>query len=317
MGYFYLGVALITSKMKAFCSKKISGLTSNTENYFFISAVRMLFCVLFGFIFALAITGNINSFGIDGITLIISLISGISSATFVITWLLAIRTSAFAMLDVFLTLGIIVPLLLCSIFFGEKIVWLKWIGIILLIIAVYIMCLYSSSIKGKITFKGMVFLLICGFANGLSHFTEKWFSYQMQHHLSSGESVIDTAGFNVYTYLFATLILITCYILARTFKTKKEKSSYTASMDNAVLRRALNLVVIMAICLFLHSYFCTLAANRLPSSELYPLQQGLSLILSVAMSRILFKEKITAKCIVGVILTFIALLIINVLPLAL
>ena len=69
----------------------------------------------------------------------------------------------------------------------------------------------------------------------------------------------------------------------------------------------------MSVCLFANSYFKTLAAGILPSAKLYPLNQGASLILSSFMSMIFFKEKMTGKCIIGIILSFIALLVINLL----
>ena len=67
----------------------------------------------------------------------------------------------------------------------------------------------------------------------------------------------------------------------------------------------------MAICLFLHSFFDTLAAQRLYAVQMFPLHNGGALILSMLMSTIIFKEKINAKCIIGVCMAFGALLIIN------
>ena len=69
----------------------------------------------------------------------------------------------------------------------------------------------------------------------------------------------------------------------------------------------------MSVCLFLNSYFKTMAAGILPSAILYPLSQGASLILSSFMSMLFFKEKLTAKCITGIALSFAGLLIINLL----
>jgi len=47
---------------------------------------------------------------------------------------------------------------------------------------------------------------------------------------------------------------------------------------------------------------------------LYPLLQGLSLVLAVVMSAIFFKERITKTCILGIFIAFVALLTINVFP---
>jgi len=72
-------------------------------------------------------------------------------------------------------------------------------------------------------------------------------------------------------------------------------------------------IAVMAVCLFLNSYFKTLAAGHLTATQLYPLNQGGSVILSMLMSALLFRERINARCILGVTLSFGALLMINLL----
>ena len=72
-------------------------------------------------------------------------------------------------------------------------------------------------------------------------------------------------------------------------------------------------ILIMSVCLFLYSYFKTLAARYLSSAQLYPLSQSGSLILSTMMSAALFHERLNIKCVVGIALSFVALIVINVL----
>ncbi len=312
MGYLFLSLALISSKIKAFCSKKLSSITNNHLTYFLLSIARMSLCIIIGFVFVLLATKNVKSFSTDVTTLIISAVSGFSSATFVVSWLISIRTSAFAMLDVFITLGITVPLLLSNFLFGERITAVQWLGMALLVVSVYIMCLYSNRVKTKITFKNLIMLLVCGFFNGLSHFTEKWFSYHAEYISTTGKGYIDTSIFNFYTYLFATVVLLIGYFVLRAYL--RTNQTRVPTQETLPIKKTISLISLMSLCLFLHSYFCTLAASKLSASELYPLQQGLSLILSVLMSKFLFKEKITLKCIFGVVLAFVSLFIINVLP---
>ena len=69
----------------------------------------------------------------------------------------------------------------------------------------------------------------------------------------------------------------------------------------------------MSICLFANSYFKTKAAGFLDSAQLYPLNQGMALMLSSAMSAVLFHERLTVKCILGLVISFAGLIIINVL----
>jgi len=67
----------------------------------------------------------------------------------------------------------------------------------------------------------------------------------------------------------------------------------------------------MAVALTANSYFKTLAAGYLDSARLYPLSQGASLGLATAMAAIFFKEKLTLRAFGGILLAFIALLLMN------
>ena len=69
----------------------------------------------------------------------------------------------------------------------------------------------------------------------------------------------------------------------------------------------------MGICLFLNSYFKTLAAHYIDAAQLYPLCQGLSLIFSSLMATFLLKEKLDFRGTVGIAVAFGALLVINLL----
>ena len=72
-------------------------------------------------------------------------------------------------------------------------------------------------------------------------------------------------------------------------------------------------ILLMALFLFANSYFKTLAAKHLSAVLLYPLNQGFALILSALMASVFFKEKLTAKAVIGIVTAFIGLLIINLL----
>ena len=86
MGYLFLAIALLAGRIKGFCGKKISGRVSSLKGTFYINAMRMLMCVLISF-FVVAFQG-INGFKIDTYTFIITLFSGVSTAWFVVMWLI-------------------------------------------------------------------------------------------------------------------------------------------------------------------------------------------------------------------------------------
>ena len=298
MGYLFLSLALLAGSTKGYCGKKTSGFVREYKDAMFTNFVRMVLCILISFLL-LALSGRLSLLAVDLNVVLITLLSGVTTSVFVVAWLLAVRRGAYMMLDVFLMLGVIVPLLLSEFLFDEKIRLNQWVGLLVLLVAVVIMCSYNNQIKEKMSLKSLGLLVLCGIANGLTDFSQKLYV----------KTVADSsaAEFNFYTYIVSALVLLVFYLGAKV----TDKTGSSSETD--VLRRVGGYVAVMSVCLFLNSYFKTMAAGILPSAILYPLSQGASLILSSFMSMLFFKEKLTAKCITGIALSFAGLLIINLL----
>lgn len=298
MGYLFLSLALLAGSTKGYCGKKTSGFVREYKDAMFTNFVRMVLCILISFLL-LALSGRLSLLAVDLNVVLITLLSGVTTSVFVVAWLLAVRRGAYMMLDVFLMLGVIVPLLLSEFLFDEKIRLNQWAGLLVLLVAVVIMCSYNNQIKEKMSLKSLGLLVLCGIANGLTDFSQKLYV----------KTVADSSAavFNFYTYIFSALVLLVFYLGAKV----TDKTGSSSETD--VLRRVGGYVAVMSVCLFLNSYFNTMAAGILPSTILYPLSQGASLILSSFMSMLFFKEKLTAKCITGIALSFAGLLIINLL----
>lgn len=292
MGYIFIIFSLSAGLIKGFCGKKISGLVSTVKGTFYTNLLRMLICVAVGFL--IVISNGYLAFNIDITTFLIAAVSGISTAMFVVSWIFCVRRGAYVMIDVFLMLGGGLTIGLCKLFFNETASINQLIGFVLLVIASYIMCSYSSSIKGGFSFSSFLLLVVCGVFSGLTDFSQKWYIYSQP----TGSVGI----FNFYTYLFAAVVLLISFAIAD----KKEK----AQNDGKSLKVFL-VICVMAVCLFSCSYFKTMAAKFVPSAVLYPLISGSSIVLSAIMSAIFFKEKITPKCIIGIMIALGAIIIMN------
>lgn len=295
MGYIFLFTALFAGAAKGFCGKKTSGYINCIKDSMLANIVRMLICVVIGFII-IVFGGDLIQVIPSSKLILICALSGISTTVFVVTWLISVKKSAYMMLDIFLMLGVLVPLVLSDIFFDEGIRISQWIGIAVLFTAVIIMCSYNNSIKERLSISSFLILLLCGTSNGVADFSQKLFVKQLPD--------ISVSVFNFYTYVFAAITLAISYLLFRSGGERADKKDF-AKISGYIL--------IMALCLFANSFFKTLAAQHLSSVLLYPLLQGSALILSTIMSAVFFKEKLTAKCIVGIVIAFIGLIIINML----
>ncbi len=293
MGYVFLSVALLAAATKGFCGKKISGYTACLGDAVLANGIRMGMCVVIGLAVTL-LSGDPSVLIPNAQLLWISALSGIATALFVVSWLLAVRKSAFMMVDIFLMLGVLVPLIASNLCFGEAVAISQWLGLSVVFVAVVLMCSYNNSIKEKMTVSTFLALLLCGVASGVADFSQKLFVKRIPNG--------SVAAFNFYTYLFAALVLTVAFLLTRNRDTTPKKVRFG---------KTVGMIAVMSVCIFVNTYCKVLAAERLNAVLLYPLHQGASLILATGMSAVLFKEKLTAKAVIGILLAFAGLLIIS------
>ena len=297
MGYLFLAGALLAGVSKGFCGKKVGNYASGYRDASFVNLLRMLFCTVLG-LGMMFVQGS--DFSLPSADMLwISVLSGVTTSAFVIFWLISVKNGSYMMLDVFLMLGVGMTVGCGFLFLKETPRWNQIVGFVLLVIAAWIMTSYNTSLKGKPTAKGILTLLACGAANGLTDFSQKLFT----HRIPKGS----IAEFSLYTYLFAAATLLIVWL----FFAQKDRR---AGIKSEPLPKVVILLVgLMSVFLFLNSYLKTKAATYLDSALLYPLNQGAALILSMVMAAVFFKEKITPKCLLGIGVAFGALLIINLL----
>ncbi len=314
IGYLYLLLVVFTGLTKGFCGKKTSEYTNEFTNASFANSVRMVLCAIISFI-AILIFENVSSLNLSLNGFLVSVLSGVLTSIFVVTWLIAVKDSAYMLIDVFLTLFTLAPIILSLMIYNEKIQFIQIIGFILLVISTLIMASYNNSIKKqKLNLKSIIILLLCGLSNGLNLFCQKFFV-----NLGGNQSVY---AFNFYVYVFSAIILTLFFIINYYFINNKTTPLNNAKNNNfkeqnspiKLLKNIYGYIIVMSMCLFLNSFFSTLASANLQATFQYPLQQGLNLTLSLVMSAVFFKEKITLKSIIGILLTFVSLLLINVFP---
>ena len=296
MGYLFVALNLFSGAVKGFFGKKTSGYVSDPKDAAFANMVRMGICILIGF-FAVLFSSGLSSLAVSWKALLITIASGVGTSAFVVSWLLVVRRGAYMLVDVFLMLGMMIPVVGSAILFGEEIRYNHWIGFAILFCAVVLLCSYNNSIKTKLTLPAILLLCFSGCASGVADFSQKLFV-----ELAEGTPI---EVFNFYTYVFAGVTLLAFY-----FTQMKGSGSAT---DAGKVKYILLYIPIMAVCLFLNSLFKTYAALYLDAAVLYPLTQGAALVLSSLMAAFFFGEKLKWKSILAIILAFIALICINML----
>ncbi len=298
MEYGIVAAALFCLTVKGYCGKRTSCFVKNTGDSFLFNLLRMLFCILIGaaFVFAENVQGDL---AIENKMLWICVLSGVSNAAFLAGWLLAIQKNAMVSVDVSLTLGSLIPSILCAILFAEPISGLKMLGFGLILIATVILAGHSQKTVGG-GLIGALLLVFAGVGDGMSGFAQQLYKqYYTEVGTQTHGVFYPKTVFHFYTYIFAAialLVLLIGYRLLAKRSTTEEKPSPIKIPPRAVLH-----IFIMAVCLFAANYLQTMATNDfgMSSQVLYPVIKGGCLITVNFTAMLFFGEKITLRSICG------------------
>lgn len=284
-------LSLLSGTLKGYCGKITGGMTDGFKDAALANTIRMLMCVAVGIVIVL-LSGS--GLGLTVTALLICLLSGVSTSVFVVSWLVIVKKGAYMMLDVFIMLGTLVPVIFSTFLFGEGVGASKIVGIAVIFAAALIMCSYNNSTKERLTLRSFLLLIVCGAASGFSDLSQKL--------LVNFSSETPVSTFNLYTYVVSAAVLFLFFCLA------KNGDAHSSGKN---VKKALPYIAVMSAALFSASFFKTLAAKYLDSAILYPLCQGAGLILSSCMCAVFFGERLTKKCIAGLLTAGAGIVILN------
>lgn len=298
LGLLFITVSVFAGVAKGYCGKRIGTYAETITDSAKLNVLRMILCSVIT-VAVIAFQGNIeNIFNASPLTLIVSALCAFSMSVFIIAWLMAVRGTAYMLVNVFLNLGVIIPITLGTILFGEEVGVKQIIGILILLVAIWLMLGYNKQLNAKFTFKNFLVLAVCGIFNGLSDFFLG--STSKISNTFGGEKlgVIDTTVFSFFLYLFSFILLLG-YTTTANFAKHKAKIK--------INKKIVITMTLMAAFLFINTYFKSLAGARLTSFELFSTNTGFSLVFASIMAAFMLKEHPNLKSVIGIVLTFVAL----------
>lgn len=289
MGYLYLGLALAGGLIKGFAGKRISKDVQTFRDCLLANLLRFLFCA--------AISGILLLISEEGFVISLShlpfyLFSAVCMSAYCISFMYGYKTTAYMYLSIFSMLGSAITALLGHFTYAEPLSAGKLAGMALLVCAVAVMSKYNKKITFNDTKKILPLLIVATFSVALSDFSQKIYVYEI-----GGSAGV--YNFNTYTYavVFVLIALLGINLCAGKHAVMPVWTKYFL------------LYPVTAAAQFINSYSKTLAARELSAAEIYPVLQGANLIASAVLARILLKEPITKRCILGMTLAFIGVIL--------
>ena len=303
MAYVIVAIALFCLTVKGYCGKKTSGYIENTGDSYLFNLLRMIFCVVIGGIFVFT-EGAQYALAIEPKMIWICVLAGVSNAIFLVGWLLAIQKNTMVSVDVSLTLGSIIPSVLCAMLFGEEIYLFKMLGFAMILAASVILAGHGKKKSGG-GLLGLLLLVIAAIGDGMSGFAQQLYKqYYTEAGTLTNGVIYPKTVYHFYTYIFAAIALFTVFVCYSAINNKKSDTTKTGKSAWAIPRKAVLHIFIMAVCLFAANYLQTVATNDygMSSQVLYPIMKGGCLITVNFTAMIFFGEKITMRSILGTLL---------------
>lgn len=314
MAYLFVSIALVFLTVKGYCGKKTGNCMRDTGDAFLFSLVRMLLCIVIGLV-PVAFDNAWQSLALDGGMTAICLLAGVSNAAFLVGWILAIQKNSMVTVDVTLTVGSIIPAVLCMIFFHEAIRLPKLIGFFIIILASFILSGYNKQEKGKHGLGGVVFLAFAAVGEGMVSFSQQLYKQYYASADALGGVEYPMSVYHFYTYVFAGAFLLVFFAVyeALTRRRARKNGAETVSRLES-LKKPFPYIVVMAVCLFVASYFQTIATSTygMSSQVMYPLIKGVCLITVTIVAQVFFGERITKRSVLGSLTALVGIVVMSV-----
>lgn len=286
MGVLYIAIIMIMRVVQSCYTKQASSLIpSGITSYIDYITLSKIFSALFSVI-TLIISQNFSGFNLE--TLVISTLSGLSLALCSLFSLQSLKQGTVVLNSIFSTAGLIVPCVAGIFAFGEPMSAVQVISVAVLLVSAALLISSSKKIYGAFSFKTLFLLIGVFFANGLTMFFQKLFTYR----IPDG----NVSLFSFFTFFVPAVILIalSAFMKLRCINEETNKKPLP--------KKLIFFAAMLAFAVFVINQLATMATSFMSSAVLFTFINGGATIIAAIVGAVVFKEKLTLKSIGGIIL---------------
>ena len=272
--------------INSFCDKIISSKEQNKYNYFY-NAVKFLICSIC--MLPMLLFEKIPVFTLG--SLFCGIFCGVMYAISKTVMLKGYEKTSVTFMTLCHSSGMILPCIMGHFLWSERLSAISVLGIILAIISIVLLKGGNGDNK-KFHFNGAIYGIIIFLTSAGVMISQKLMGIYF-----SEQSV---SAYNFYSFVVPFLI-ISCFVRPKRLADARKKNKILACV--CALGSAVSLCVI--------SFVMTALSEKVPSVLLFPLFNGLGIMLVCIGSVFVFKEKLTVKKMIGLALGVIGLCLVN------
>ena len=291
MTLFFIVVIMLMRVVQSVYNKRTAiFLPDGIKSYIAYIAVFNLFAAAFSAV-SLITDGGFGA--VDLKTVIIASCSGAFLALGSYCSIKSLTGGTVALNSVFETAGLIVPCILGIYFFNEPVGIVGFLCIIGVLASAAMLINSSKSLTGVFTAKTLFYLIVSMLSNGMVMFCQKLF----------GMYVVDgnVSMFSLLTFLIPSIVMGIMLLFMRADDKEQIK----------LPKKLILYAVYLSFAVFIIQQFVTLLTPHLSSTVLFTVVNGGATVIAAIVGAVLYKEKITPKSALGIILGISALIMIN------
>lgn len=196
----------------------------------------------------------------------------------------SVRENGVGLSGTFAKLGILIPMIFSIILWRELPTSLQWVGIVLSLVAILIVNLSKQS-KDKLDVKTTLILLFI--FGGMAEFSNK---------------IYQNYALNDFKDIFLFFVFFVAFLISSVYTIKK-KSPFT--LKDVLIGFGVGIPNLFS------SYFLILSLDTLKTSVVFPIYSAGSIVLITIFGWLIFGETIKRKNLLAIVMTVIALILIN------
>ena len=294
MVVLYIAIIMVMRVVQSYYSKQASNLIASSKTPY---AKYVTMSMTFSSFFSALIFVIMHDFsGLNAETVIISSLSGISLAMCSLLSLRSYHYGTVVLNSVFSTAGLIIPCVAGVFVFNEPMSFIQVASIAVLLFSAYLLIGSSKEIYGTFTLKGFLLLIGTFFANGMTMFFQKLFA----HRVPDG---------NVSLFSFFTFFVPAVLLAIMTFIKKPQNEDSTEK--KTFPKKLVFFAATLAFAVFVVNQLATISASLISSAILFTFINGGATIIAAIVGAIVFKERLSVKSVIGIILGVASLICIS------
>lgn len=230
-----------------------------------------------------------NGFKINGITILLSAFTGSAIVASISLAVFIMKTGSMALTSMFQAAGLLVPCIAGIFLFNTPIAGMQWLGMVIFLISAYLMITSSKTTVSGFSVKTFA-LLVCAM---LTEGSTMLFQQMFAHYVPDG----DVTVYSFLSFGIGGLIMLAVLPFVRRREVKAADGKARAFSKLTIVCGAALGIAVLTI-----NQIVTSIAAEVPPVILFTLVNGMGIIVAAVVAAVMYKEKLTLRNTVGIII---------------